>query len=58
MLLSLFWVNVARRTDPVRLVVWTLSIGRALFFLMPLVQNGACSWEWCSSTMRLPPWPR
>lgn len=39
LLLSLFWVNVARRADPVRLVVWMHSIGRALFFLMPLVQT-------------------
>ncbi len=39
MLLALFWVNVAQRADPVRLVVWTQSIGRALLLFMPLVRT-------------------
>jgi MFS family permease len=39
MLLSLFWVNITQRADPVRLVVWMTALGRALFLLMPLVQT-------------------
>src|SRR3990170_2936644 len=39
MLLSLFWVNVAHRADPVRLVVWTQSIGRSLLLFMPFVST-------------------
>ncbi len=39
MLLSLFWVNVAHRADPVRLVVWTQSMGRSLLLFMPFVST-------------------
>ncbi len=38
MLLSLLWVRLLRGADPVRLVVWTQSVGRGLFLLMPFVR--------------------
>ncbi|MDR7469302.1 MAG: MFS transporter [Armatimonadota bacterium] len=39
MLLSLLWVRLLRAADPVRLVVWTQSVGRGLFLLMPFVRT-------------------
>jgi MFS family permease len=39
MLLSLLWVRLLRAADPVRLVVWTQSVGRGFFLLMPFVRS-------------------
>lgn len=41
LLLSLWWVNLIRTVHPVRLVAWPATLGRALFFLMPLIHRPA-----------------
>jgi MFS family permease len=41
LLLSLWWVRLLPGANPVRQVVWPHAIGRAMFFLMPLIRTPA-----------------